>query len=66
MLVFKTILNLRVRFRAENAKMWALESRAASLTAEERSKLLSGRRTEDILERSFLKLDGVVLAFSAF
>jgi len=62
----QAVLNLRTRFRAESAKVVPLESRRDSLTAKERAMLNEGRRTEDILERSFLVLDAVVLIFRCF
>eukprot|EP00747_Dinoflagellata_sp_TGD_P207189 gnl/TRDRNA2_/TRDRNA2_80787_c0_seq1.p1 gnl/TRDRNA2_/TRDRNA2_80787_c0~~gnl/TRDRNA2_/TRDRNA2_80787_c0_seq1.p1 ORF type:complete len:617 (+),score=82.57 gnl/TRDRNA2_/TRDRNA2_80787_c0_seq1:111-1853(+) len=62
---FHAILNLRIRFREESARTAHLESRP-ELSAEERSKLNAGRRTEDILEQSFLALDAVILAYRHF
>ncbi|CAJ1368861.1 unnamed protein product, partial [Effrenium voratum] len=61
-LAMQAILNLRVRFRAENARIIPLESRAHSLSAKERQMLKEGRRIEDLLERGFLLLDAVLLA----
>ncbi|CAE8720054.1 unnamed protein product [Polarella glacialis] len=59
----RALLNLRVRFCHESAKVVPLESRVNSLTAKERIALREGRRTEDILERSFLVLDAVPMVF---
>jgi len=61
--VYQALLNLRVRFRTVVANTAPLESRAASLTSEERANLASGRRNEDILERSFLVLDAALLVY---
>ncbi|CAK9109256.1 unnamed protein product [Durusdinium trenchii] len=61
-LVLDALLNLRTRFRSENARIMPLESRAQSLTAKERLLLKEGRRVEDLLERGFLVLDSVLLA----
>merc|ERR1711953_637583 len=55
--VMQAVLNLRVRFRVESAKIAPLVSRGNHLTAQERSLLHEGFRTEDILERSFLVLN---------
>lgn len=60
-LVLNAILNLRIRFRSENARIMPLESRSNSLTAKERQLLRDGRRGEDLLERAFLVLDAVLL-----
>lgn len=64
--VLQSLLNLRVRFRVESRKTAPLESRVSSLTSAERVRLQSGRRMEDILERSFLVLDSVLLVFKHF
>jgi len=64
--VMQATLNLRVRFRAESAKVVPLESRRDSLSGKEQKALYEGRRTEDILERSFLVLDVAVLIFRCF
>merc|ERR1712048_194842 len=54
--VYQSILNLRVRFRVETARVLPLESRRDSLNQKERKALNEGRRIEDVLERSFLVL----------
>jgi len=64
----QAMLNLRIRFRIESAKVAPLESRAATggLLAHERALLQAGRCREDALERSSLCLDAVLLAFLSF
>jgi len=64
--VFQTVLNLRIRFRVESAKTARLESRVHGLSSQEREQLHAGRRTEDILERSFLMLDSAILTLRHF
>jgi len=63
---YQAILNLRIRFRAEHKKTVPLEGRPMSLTRDERIKFAHGCRSQDILERSFLVLDSVVLVFRHF
>ncbi|CAE7491759.1 polr3c [Symbiodinium natans] len=60
-LAYNSILNLRIRFRAESARVAPMESRALSLGSRGRQSLRMGRRKEDLLERSFLVLDAVPL-----
>jgi len=62
----QALLNLRIRFRVESAKVVPLEARQDSLTAKERADLKAGRRVEDVLERSFLVLDTAILIFRCF
>lgn len=62
----QAMLNLRVRFRVESKRTAPLETRVKSLTPMERIKLQNGRRCEDILERSFLVLDSVLLVMRHF
>lgn len=64
--VLQAILNLRVRFRTEVQKTVHLEGRPRSLTSGERSTLLKSYRSQDVLERSFLVLDSVLLVFRHF
>lgn len=64
--VYQALLNLRVRFRTEVARTAPLESRCNSLNSEEKAKLMAGRRSEDILERSFLVLDAALLVYRHF
>ena len=60
-LAYNAMLNLRVRFRAESARVAPMESRALSLGSRARQSLRQGRRVEDLLERSFLLLDALPL-----
>lgn len=61
--VTRSILNLRVRFRIEMQRGAPLESRRDSLTKVERLRLKAGRRSEDILERSFLVMSTALFVF---
>lgn len=60
-LAYNAMLNLRIRFRAESARVAPMESRALSLGSRARQSLRQGRRVEDLLERSFLLLDALPL-----
>eukprot|EP00930_Biecheleria_cincta_P104685 TRINITY_DN97071_c0_g1_i1.p1 TRINITY_DN97071_c0_g1~~TRINITY_DN97071_c0_g1_i1.p1 ORF type:complete len:527 (-),score=121.50 TRINITY_DN97071_c0_g1_i1:28-1608(-) len=60
----RAILNMRIRFRVESARLVPLERSIGSLNAKERGALFDGRRREDILERSGLVLHAVLLACS--
>merc|ERR1712146_617249 len=62
--VLQAVLNLRVRYRAEVKAGARLDSLpVTNLTADERSKREQRYRRQDILERSYLVLDSVLLIF---
>mmetsp|Transcript_34665 Transcript_34665/g.80911 ORF Transcript_34665/g.80911 Transcript_34665/m.80911 type:complete len:524 (+) Transcript_34665:122-1693(+) len=60
-IAFKALLNLRIRYRVECAKTPALDSRRATLSTEETRRLKVLEIREDLLERSFLLLNSVLL-----